>query len=186
MRYQHYVLIAAGLFVSGIVIGLIVSALMPPDIVRLFSEEIAALEDFTATLEPFRVSTAAFIYIKNASVLLFSFMFSPLLCLLPVLTLVFNGSLLSFVSVLVIRETSTGYLLAGILPHGIIEVPSIIIGEAAALSFGVATIAVLFTKKEGYQLLPNFKRNLKYLLLAFILLVPAAIVETYITPLFLQ
>ena len=186
MSYKHWVLIAAGLFIIGLGIGLGISAAMPAGIVNLFMEELSALEELAANLEPFQASTAVFIFFKNVTALLFSFIFSPILCLLPILALLLNGSLLSFVAVLVSQEKSVGFLLAGLLPHGIFEIPAIIIGEAAALSFGATTIIALLSKERKTQLLPNFKMNLKYLLLAFILLVPAAIIETFVTPLFLQ
>ena len=187
MRYKYWVLIAVGLFVIGLCIGLVVSITMPATIVSLFSEKIAPLlEELVADLKPFQVSTAVFIFFQNARILLLSFIFSPVLCLLPVLALVLNGSLISFISVIVAQEESIGLVLAGLLPHGIFEIPAIIIGEAAALSFGATTIIALLSKERKTQLLPNFKMNLKYLLLAFILLVPAAIIETFVTPLFLQ
>ena len=186
MRYKLWVLIAVGLFVVGIVAGLVISATMPAGIVGLLSEELAALEELGTILGPFQATTAIFIFFKNVSALLFSFVFSPILCLLPVIALVLNGSLISFVSVIVTQEESLGFLLAGLLPHGIFEIPALIMGEAAALSFGAAIIMAIFSKGRRNQLLPNFKTNLKYLILAFILLVPAAIIETFVTPLFLQ
>jgi len=86
---------------------------------------------------------------------------------------------------MVIQEKSLGFLLAGLLPHGIIELPAFIIGEAAALSFGAMVILVLFKKKERSQLVPSLKQNLRYLMIAFALLIPAAIIETFVTPLLL-
>ena len=186
MHYKFWVIIASSLFIIGIGAGLVLSAITPDDINGLLSEELAALEELSTILEPFQMTTAIFIFLKNASVLLFSFIFSPILCLLPVLALAFNGLLLSYVSVIVVQEESLGFLLSGILPHGIFEIPAIIIGEAAALSFGAMTIIALISKNRRKLLLPNLKQNLKYLLLAFVLLVPAAIIETFITPLFLQ
>jgi stage II sporulation protein M len=186
MRYKYWILIAIGLFVTGLVIGLGISAAMPASIARLFSEELSALEELAATFGPFQATTAIFIYFKNASVLLLSFIFSPILCVVPVLVLVFNGSLISLLSVMVVEQESIGLLLAGLLPHGIFEIPAIIIGEAAALSFGTTAIIALLSKERKNSLLPVFKQNLKYLLLALILLVPAAIIETFVTPLLLQ
>ncbi len=186
MRYKLWILIAVGLFVVGIVAGLIISATMPAGIVDLFSEELSALEELGTIFVPFQATTAVFIFFKNVSALLFSFIFSPILCLLPILALVLNGSLLSFISVIVVQEESLGFILAGLLPHGIFEIPALIIGEAAALSFGAMVIIALISRKRRSQLLPNLKQNLKYLLLAFALLVPAAIIETFVTPLFLQ
>ena len=186
MRYKSWVLIAGGLFVIGLAIGLVISAIMPASIVGLISEEMSALEQLGNIFAPFQASTAAFIFLKNVSALLFSFIFSPILCLLPIIALTFNGLLLSFVSVLVAQEESLGLVLAGLLPHGIFEIPALIIGEAAALSFGVTAILALICREKRNLVLPNLKKNVKYLLLAFVLLVPAAIIETFVTPLFLQ
>ncbi len=185
MRYKLWVLIAAGLFIIGIGAGIEISTL-PSNSSGILSEELSALAQLSTIFGPFQITTAVFIFFKNASALLVSFIFSPILCLLPILALALNGMLLSFVSVFVVQEKSIGFLLMGLLPHGIFEIPAIIIGEAAALSFGTATIIALVSNKRRNLLLPNFKQNLKYLLLAFILLVPAAIIETYVTPLLIQ
>ena len=100
------------------------------------------------------------------------------------MALTVNGWLISFISVAVVQEESLGVLLAGLLPHGIFELPALIMGEAAALSFGALTIVALVSKKKDL-LLPGLKQNLRYLLIACALLLPAAIIETYVTPLFL-
>jgi stage II sporulation protein M len=181
MSYKKWIFIAVALFAIGIAIGLA----MPTNVAGLLTEDLAALEALASILGPFQVTTALIIFLKNVSALLFSFLFSPLLCLVPILALTVNGWLLSFVSVIVVQEESLGLLLAGLLPHGIFELPALIIGEAAALSFGTMTIVALIAKSRRSQLLPNLKRNLRYLLIAFALLLPAAIIETYITPLFL-
>ena len=185
MVYKQWVLITIGLFVIGLGIGLVISVTIPDDIISLFSEELSYLEELGAILEPFQVTTAVFIFFKNLSVLLFSFIFSPILCLLPVLALVLNGIILSLVVVIVAQEKSLGFVLAGLLPHGIFEIPAFIIGEAAALSFGAMVIMALISTEKRKLLKPNLKQNLKYLVVASALLVPAAIIETYVTPLFL-
>ena len=74
--------------------------------------------------------------------------------------------------------------LAGLLPHGVLEIPAIVMGEAAALSFGVSVMAALFSRVKR-AMMPRFRQDLKYLLIALILLVPAAIIETFVTPRFL-
>ena len=101
------------------------------------------------------------------------------------MTLTVNGWLLAFVSVIVSEERSLGFVLAGLLPHGIFELPALILGEAAALSFGAVVILALFKKERRSLLLPGLKQNLRYLMVALALLVPAAIIETYVTPLLL-
>ena len=181
MNYTKWIFVAVGLFAIGIVLGLA----MPVDIADLLASDLTALEELAAILGPFQVTTAIFIFVKNVSALMVSFVFSPILCLTPILALTVNGWLLSFISVIVVQQESLGFLLAGLLPHGIFELPALIMGEAAALSFGAMAIVALIFKEKRNLLLPNLKQNLRYLLIACALLLPAAIIETYISPLFL-
>lgn len=153
----------------------------------LADEDIAVLKElsrFIASL-PRPVATLI-IFAKNVSAILLSFVLSPILCFVPVLTLVLNGLLLAIVSVSVAQEESLGFILAGLLPHGIFEIPALILGQAAALSFGTTLMLALFSQGKRSQLVPRLKRDVRYLLIAFGLLVPAAIIEVYITPLFLK
>ena len=182
MSYRTWILVAVGLFAAGMVAGLA----MPDDTADIFAGDLSVLEELARVLGPFQLSTAAFIFLKNTSALVFSFILSPLLCLVPILALTVNGWLISFVSVTIIEQESVGLLLAGLLPHGIFELPALIIGEAAALSFGAMAIIAIASKKRRCQLSPNLKKNIRYMVLAFALLLPAAIIETYITPLFLR
>ena len=181
MSYRRWVFIAILLFGGGLVFGLVT----PSGGVSLPAEDIAALEELSGILVPFSLFTVIFIFIKNVSVLVLSFVFSPILCLLPILVLTLNSWLLASVSVIIAQEESFWFVLAGLLPHGIFELPALIIGEAAALSFGTAAMLTLFKKERRNLLLPNLKQNLRYLLIAFALLLPAAIIETFVTPLLL-
>jgi len=179
MKYKWWILVAILLFGIGIIVGLAT----PATISSLFSDKLVGVEELSGILAPFKVSTVILIFIKNVIVLLFSFALSPIFCLVPILTLAVNGWLLALVSSVVVEEKSLGFVLAGLLPHGIIELPALFIGEAAALSFGVAAMVALFKKERRELLLPSLRQNLKYLWLALALLLPAAIIETYITPL---
>ena len=181
MNYKRWIFIAIFLFGIGLVLGLAT----PTGIASLLSEDIAALEELGSILVPFNFFTVILIFFKNVSTLLLSFVLSPILCLVPILALTVNGWLIAFVSVAVVQEQSLGFLLAGLLPHGIFELPALIIGQATALSFGTMTILILFQKRKR-KLMPSvLKQNLRYLMLAVALLLPAAIIETYLTPLLL-
>lgn len=221
MSYKRWVLAAILLFVIGLAFGVITPASLTP-------EAFAAFREFGDILTPLSPALLAIIiFTKNASVLLFSFALSPILCLMPILALTVNGWMLAAVSTIVAEEQSLGWVLAALLPHGVIEIPAIILGEAAALSFGAIAI-ILVLKKEnrtilmstvkkdvGHVLLVlalfftvgifyaiiivgllekqtrdlimvNVIQNLKYLMIALALLLPAAIIEAYVTPLFLR
>ncbi len=183
MSYKRWSFIAILLFAIGLIFGLAT----PASITSTISEDITVLEEFgsmLASLPPFL--TVIFIFAKNVSVLLFSFALSPIFCLMPIMALTVNGWVLAIVSTIAVEKESLGFVLAALLPHGIVEIPALILGEAAALSFGTIVTLSLFNKEKRRLVLPNFKQNLKYLMIAIGLLLPAAIIETYVTPLFLR
>lgn len=183
MSYKGWIFIATFLFGTGLVSGLAT----PANIASLISEDIAALEELGGLLASLPLAlVVVIIFVKNVSVLLLSFTLSPIFNLVPVLALTVNGWLLGFLSVIVTSEKSLGFVLAALLPHGIFEIPALILGEAAALSFGTALILALLKKERRSLLLPNLKRNLRYLVIALVLLLPAAIIETFVTPLLLD
>ncbi len=182
MSYRRWLLVAIFLFGIGLLAGLTT----PIGTDDLLTEDTAALGeliDFFGLLP--QSSALVFIFIKNVTAVLTSFAFSPIFCLAPVMALSFNGWLIGLVSTVVIEQESLGYLLAGLLPHGIFELPALIMGEAAALSFGAAVVMAVFRKERRKELLPNLKQNLRYLVIAGALFLPAAIIEVYVTPRFL-
>jgi len=182
MSYKWWLCIAVVLFGIGIALGLAT----PASMLGLLSEDVAALEEMAGLLESIPLPYVfIIILVKNASALLISLALSPIFCLVPVLALVVNGWIIGLVSVAVVQEESLGYLLAGLLPHGVFEIPALIMGEAAALSLGTAVILSIFKKSGGDLLRSEVKRTLRYLLIALALLLPAAIIETFVTPLFL-
>ena len=181
MSYKKWLIIATSLFGVGFTLGLVT----PPGIFGPFTDMIAGLEEFANLLTPLpQFAILVIIFITNATTLLVSFILSPIFCLWPILVLTLNGWLLAFVSAIVAQEESLSFVLVGLVPHGIVELPAFILGQAAALSFGTTVILALF-KKRRELILPSFKQNLRYLLIALALLLPAAIIETYITPLLL-
>ena len=182
MSYKRWILVAVSIFSIGLILGLVTL----PSVTSFISRELDVLEEFGGNLVPFTFLTAILIFAKNVLAMLVSFFLSPILCLTPILALALNGCLLSYVSVLVVQEESISYVLAGLLPHGVLEIPALIMAQAAALSFGTMTMLAIFKKEKRQLLLPNFKQNLKYLAIALALLLPAAIIETYVTPLLLK
>ena len=183
MRYKSWLVVAMLLFFASVVFGLVT----PASFARVLAKDIAALQELSrslAALPP--LAAAILIFAKNASALLLSFVLSPILCLLPILALTINGWLLGWVSARVIEKTSLGLLLAGLLPHGIFEIPAFIIGEATAFSFGSLVMLALFKKEARGRVWPRFKTSFKYLTLALALLIPAAFIEAFVTPMLVR
>jgi stage II sporulation protein M len=176
--YKKWIIIASLVFLLGLLIGAI-----NPNI-GILEDYIEELADSLGPLSSSDILIV--ILLNNIFTLLISFIFSPVLCILPLLSLFINGWLLSVFGYLIIQQEPLGYYLLGILPHGILEIPALILGQAAALSLGVMTIIAVINKEKRGWLLPNLRRNIKYLFIALLLLVPAAVIETYITPLLLN
>jgi len=179
IKYRWWIVIAIALFAIGIAFGLA----DPLNIASLLSDELIGLEELGGILAPFTFSMFIFIFIKNVITLLFSFAFSPIFAIIPVATLLLNGWIVGLVSTMVTEQESLGFVLAGLLPHGVIELSALFIGEAAALSFGIMAVIALFKKEKRGLFLPSLKQNLRYLTLAVALMLPAAAIETYLTPL---
>ncbi len=182
MSYKIWLYFASFLFGAGIVWGLF----LPVDGLGIPAEDLAALEEMAGLLSSLpQAAVFFFILVKNISVVVISLIFSPLFLLVPALALVLNGGVLGLVSILVTREHSLIYLLSGLLPHGIFEIPALIMAEAVAFSFGAAALLAVFSRERRQQLIPNLKQNSRRLQIVLVLLVIAAAVETWVTPLLL-
>ncbi|MEE8413473.1 MAG: stage II sporulation protein M [Dehalococcoidales bacterium] len=182
MSFKKWIFLSLFLFVAGLLWGLAT----PIDTSGLLAEDVAALEELAAFLAPLpQQSLFTFIFLKNVLAIAVSFAFSPFFYLAPVMALILNGGILGVISILVIQEKSLGFLLAGLVPHGILEIPAFIIAQAAAFSFGTATMLAVLKKEKRKLLIPNLRQNSRYLAISVALLLVAAIIETYLTPLFL-
>ncbi len=173
------VLISVALYGIGIIIGLVTTPDVSESTIGDISD-LAEFGEFLTTLPDWGVSIV--ILFKNISALLISYIFSPFFCLVPIAALLLNGWLIGYISTVVLQEESLSYLLSGLIPHGILEIPAFLFGEAVALSLGSTIIISIFNKEKRNQLIPHFRQNLKYLAIALVILIPAAIIEAYITP----
>lgn len=183
MNYWKWILVSTGLFIFGLLFGFLV----PVEGAGLFLEEAAALDEMAGIIAPLpQIAIFIFILLKNVSVIVLSFVLSPLLCIFPVITLIINGGVIGLVSKIIMEEESLLFVVAGLLPHGILELPALIMGEAVALSFGVAVLKGIFGKDRQNIIVSNLKNNLKYIAISAGLFLAAAIVETFITPVLLD
>jgi stage II sporulation protein M len=183
MRFRLSIIVVIVLFVLGLVWGLS----LPNNGVSSVSTETQALENLAKFINSLPAwAMFVIILLKNMSAVIFSFILSPLFLIVPVFSLVFNGWVIGVVSNQVIAEHSIGYLLAGLLPHGIFEIPALFIGEAAAVGFGITIMQAVVSRNKREQLPAKLKLNLKFLVISLVLFIPAALMETFVTPLLLR
>jgi stage II sporulation protein M len=101
--------------------------------------------------------------------------------ILPLFFVIFNGFFIGWVAYNYSTLFGVGYILTGLIPHGIIEIPMIILAMSMGMSLGYTLLNQL--RGEG-----NVMDEIKTVLGLFItriapLLIVAAVIEVTITPL---
>ncbi|HIH36416.1 MAG TPA: stage II sporulation protein M [Methanocellales archaeon] len=104
--------------------------------------------------------------------------------LIPLVFLIYNGFLIGIVVLMTERIEGFLYVLAAIVPHGIIELPMIFFSAAIGVRLGHDLLNTLMGKKADIK--KDFKKGvLFYMHWILPLLFIAAAVETFLTPLIL-
>lgn len=180
MTYKKWIIVTSSLFLIGLLLG---STITTGFLAEQFTENVISLEELVGFLATLPLALiGVIIFAQNVITLLISFIFSPILCIVPVVVLILNGGLISFVAGEAISQESVSFVLAALLPHGIFEIPAFIIGEAAALSWGATVLVTILKKHNGNKIVSSLIRNLKILALAIMILLVAALIETFVTP----
>jgi stage II sporulation protein M len=121
------------------------------------------------------------IFLKNFMACIMSVLLGLGFGLLPLLVVVTNGFMLGVVSYNVIQKAGPLYLLAGILPHGIIELPVVLVSIAVGFRLGyLVALSILGEKADIVKETKMAVHLLVYRIMPLLLL--AAFIETFITP----
>lgn len=137
-------LIAVSLFIMGIILGTVntefINQIIQPSIAQLQSIS----TDLSSSSNP-EWSFFKFIFINNVTKSLAVMALGGFFCLVPAFFLVMNGMMLGYILAIAAASGQAWglILLRGILPHGIIELPVIIIAAAYGLQFGYLVLRAL-------------------------------------------
>jgi stage II sporulation protein M len=131
------------------------------------------------SLHPILIMLA--IFLKNLIACAMSVLLGLGFGLVPLLVLTSNGFMIGVVSYFIIHKQGVLYLLAGIVPHGIIELPTILLGISIGLRLGYLLVLTLLGEKA--DLAGETRTAFHFLVRWFLpLLLLAAAIETFITP----
>ena len=125
-----------------------------------------------------------FIVLNNSSKSLL-FMLGGILVGLPSLFfIIFNGFFIGWLSSVLTLNSGRGFVLAALMPHGIVEIPTIILSMAMGVSIGYE----LLNRIRGGG---NLRREISLAIGLFInriipLIILAAVIEVTVTPLVLR
>ncbi|MBU3913847.1 MAG: stage II sporulation protein M [Nanoarchaeota archaeon] len=172
---KKYIYFIAILFLVSGVLG-IAYPLLFADIIQKLIEDVVSKTEGMGFLSLFW-----FIFQNNSSTAFIGVLLGILVGIAPVLLCFFNGYVLGFV---LNKSSSLGFfgILARIVPHGVFELPALVISLALGLKLGL----YLFMKKDKKKgFLYVAEKSLKvFLLVVLPLLLVAAFIETCLMFLF--
>jgi stage II sporulation protein M len=121
------------------------------------------------------------IFLNNAIKSLLAIVLGAGFGIIPVIFIGGNGLLLGLVANQVSREQGALFVLAAILPHGIIEIPMILISSGLGLRLGHVMYCSIRGKETDLR--SQLMQSLRiYLRIVMPLLFVSAVVETFVTP----
>ncbi|MFP4617017.1 MAG: stage II sporulation protein M [Candidatus Paceibacterota bacterium] len=153
----------------------------------LVDETLGHLEGLVESLSGLGAAgLVAFIFFNNILVAILASLGGVLVAVLPLIIIISNGVALGIVLNLMIEIQSFGLFLAGVLPHGVIELPAIFFASAVGLWLGTRSIKCLVFRSKENRLeltegLKRASRSFLYIIMPLIFL--ATLVEVFITPL---
>ncbi|MDD4898038.1 MAG: stage II sporulation protein M [Methanocellales archaeon] len=144
------------------------------------SADIGEMFAFIQGLNPLIIM--AIIFLNNSIKCLIVLLLGIGFGLIPLVFLTYNGLLIGIVVLITERIEGSLYVLAAIVPHGIIELPMILFSAAIGIRLGHDLWNTLMGRKADIK--KDFKKGvLFYMHWILPLLFIAAAVETFLTPL---
>jgi stage II sporulation protein M len=176
---RKYIIVITGVFVISMLLGIIVSIKNPAysmNSLEMFKQSFG----WIANLNPLAIMMV--IFLNNALKSLMAFVLGIGLGFIPVLFVAGNGMILGMVADIVFREKGAVFVLTALLPHGILEIPLILLSSGMGLRLG--HIMYLSLKGEHTDFKNELKQGIGFFTRWIIpLLFLAAVIETFVTPL---
>src|SRR5574341_842248 len=176
---KNYFIAVTGIFIISLIIGLIV-AVKNPGIAKDYLEMMKNSFDWIKTLNPLEIMLI--IFLNNAIKRFLALALGVGFGIIPLLFVAGNGIILGMLADSVSRQEGVLFVIAALLPHGIIEVPMVLISAGIGLQFGRGMYLSL--KGAKFDIKSELKRGISFYLRWIVpLLFVAAVVETFVTPL---
>lgn len=177
-----YALLMAFIFFVFLVVGYN-SAASFPSMAETLRESFSSRFASIMTMNPLFIMFA--IFLNNAFLSLLFLVLGLALGILPVLFIAFNGYIVGVLVYLIDQERGLLFILLGLLPHGILELPMVFLAAGIGLRLGYQVFSALIGRPT--QIKREFKEGLIFYFRWILpLLLVAAIIETFITPILLS
>ena len=174
-----YILIVTGIFIFTLLAGLFVS-LKDLGMSENYLEILKNSFGWIKNLSPIEIMLV--IFLNNAVKSLFSIVLGAGLGIIPIIFIGGNGIILGVIANEVSKQQGIIFVLAALLPHGIIEVPMVLISAGLGLRLGYSMYFSMKGEKRDmrYELTESLRIFMRIIMP---LLFVSAIIETFVTPL---
>lgn len=126
--------------------------------------------------KPYNPSTVIFLFLKNSITLSIAFFLSPIFLIPPTLILLINGFMTGFVA----AALPLDFAIKALAPHGVFELSALVLAAAGGMNFGFCAFMKILKKR--CSVVKSFREGLLFFASGLVLLLIAAIIETYLTP----
>lgn len=173
-----YISVISAIFIISLFTGLLIPLKdlgLPENYLEMFKGSFGWIK----TLSP--ISIMLVIFLNNAVKSLFAIVLGAGFGIIPIIFVGGNGIILGLIANEVSKQQGIIFVLAALLPHGIIEIPMILISAGLGLRLGYFMYISLRGEKKDMR--AELTGSLRiYVRLIMPLLFVSAMIETFVTP----
>ena len=174
---RFYILLSSLVFISGILFGYSFVHDFPEETQEII-EELKKLFASGEEMTDFQIFL--FILENNITKLLMVVLLGIFAGIIPLFSSFANGMILGIFACLFSESQSWEFFLVGILPHGVIEIPVLILATAIGMRIGKVALWRLFGGEVGIK--KELAKALKFYMIVLVpLLILAAVIEAFVT-----
>lgn len=178
-KIKNLSIILVVFFIISIFLGYELAHLYPVQIKEIIYKNLQDMLEPAKNYSSFKLFS--FIFFKNLIVALVCVLLGIIFGIIPVLIILINGLILGIVSFIILEQFNAFVLMAGILPHGIFEIPALIFSAASGVWLWRSVWKRLLYDQG--ELKKEFLSIIKFFILVIMpMLAIAALIETFITP----
>lgn len=187
-EHRRHVWFATGLFGLGVVFGLALLAAgvdLLEVVVELLEDEFFPEADTETENAEFDL-TASFFIVHNTQPFLISIAGALTLGILTAIVMVFNGLIVGNIGGSMAGAAGIDFVIVGLVPHGIFELPALFIAAGVGFRLFHRFVDRVRGTHDRFLSRDYISRTLVLVAFAWLLLVLAAFVEAYVTPVLLE
>ncbi len=172
-RIKYYILVVTIAFLLGGLLGVFYWNVLGE---QLFESMSGIVEEITVN----PLYTYAYILSHNLLIVVVIGFLLGVTIITPPLVALFNGLGISSIVVYVQEKLGIPAIISvySMLPHGVFEIPALIVSTATGVDFGVTLWKKIFKRIEKEEYIHRLKQQLALALTSILLLVVAAAIET--------